>query len=76
MSDCCNPMTGACEQGHGCPCRASKVATYKPSQSEVGNLRLDELEPEPLSRADRFGLALICVEVLAGFLGGLYLKFN
>jgi len=21
MSECCNPMTGKCEQGHGCPAR-------------------------------------------------------
>lgn len=35
MSDCCNPMTGHCEQGHNCPAREVKLDAKNPASTPL-----------------------------------------
>jgi hypothetical protein len=61
--NCCNPMTGQCEQGHGCPGRAAKVAPHHPH--EAGNVWFAEPESVKLTRIDYALLAVFCLAMFA-----------
>lgn len=56
MTNCCNPMTGKCEQGHGCPARETPHDTAARHFCDASPPGYYELIDAPGNWIDRTGL--------------------
>ena len=64
--NCCNPMTGKCEQGHGCPVRCTHAAAELPQPTYLGNTLAETMREEAtkpdyqaLRQATRYAFAFL-----------------